>query len=339
MSNRSLCCSISLLGLAALAAPMAFADDYRVSGPYTHENLSIFLIHGAAKVTKPAGKYITLQEAIEQKKVVVYETGSVNELAIENLGEKDIYIQSGDIVKGGRQDRVFPDDFVLQTRSGRVPINSFCVEHGRWTKRGGEASDHFSASNQALPMKSLKLAARSSSEGQQRVWSEVEKSNRKVAASVGYAAEAPPSPSPTSMQMALDNKQVSEATDAYIRELARVVEGKTDVVGFAFSINGNINSADIYSTNDMFLKMWPKLLRASAVEALTERKSATHFTPPDSTEVKNVMAKAEAGKESKKKDVANRLDEVTKDTDKAVLFETRDRKADGAVIHKSIVVK
>jgi hypothetical protein len=119
----------------------------------------------------------------------------------------------------------------------------------------------------------------------------------------------------------------------------RVVEGKSDVVGFAFSINGNINSADIYSTNEMFVKMWPKLLRASAVEALTERKSARQFTPPDAAAVKSVMAKAEAAKESKTKDVANRLDEVTKDSDKVVLFETRDRSADGAVIHKSIVVK
>jgi hypothetical protein len=111
------------------------------------------------------------------------------------------------------------------------------------------------------------------------------------------------------------------------------------VVGFAFSINGSINSADIYSTNEMFVKMWPKLLRASAVEALTERKSAKPFTAPNAAEVMNVMTKAEYGKESKKKDVANRLDEVTKDSDKVVLFETRDRSADGAVIHKSIVVK
>jgi hypothetical protein len=339
MSSRSLCCSISLLGLAAMAVPMAFADDYRISGPYTHDNLSIFLIHGAAKTAKPAGKYITLQEAMEQKKVVVYETGSVNELAIENLGDKDIYIQSGDIVKGGRQDRVFPDDFVLQTRSGKVPINSFCVEHGRWTKRGGEASDHFNASNQALPNKALKLAARSTSQGQTKVWSEVEKSNRKVAASAGYASGAPPSPSPTSMQMALEDKHVSEKTDAYIRDLAGVVEGKTDVVGYAFAINGALNSADVYASNDMFVRMWPKLLRASAVEALTERQESRTFTPPSTSVVRSVIAKAEDGKESKKKDVADRLDEVTKESDKVVMFETRDRKADGTWIHKSIVVK
>ncbi len=292
MSSRSLCCSISLLGLAAMAAPMAFADDYRISGPYTHENLSIFLIHGAAKTVKPAGSYITLQEAMDQKKVVVYETGSVNELAIENLGDKDIYIQSGDIVKAGRQDRVFPDDFVLQTRSGKVPISSFCVEHGRWTKRGAEAADHFNASSQALPMKSLKLAARSTQQGQAKVWEEVEK-----------------------------------------------FEGKADVVGYAFAINGSLNSADIYASNDMFVRMWPKLVRASAVEALAERQAARKFAPPSTAAVRNVMANAEDGKESKKKDVANRLEEVTKESDKVVLFETRDRRADGTWIHKSIVVK
>src|SRR5450759_1315755 len=114
MSSRSLCCSISLLGLAAMAVPMGFADDYRISGPYTHDNTTIFMIHGAAKA--------------------------------------------------------------------------------------------------------LKLAARSTTEGQTKVWSEVEKSNRKAAASAGYASGAPPSPSPTSMQMARADKHVSEKTDAYIRE-------------------------------------------------------------------------------------------------------------------------
>jgi hypothetical protein len=59
----------------------AQAVDYRVSGPYTHKNLAIFLIHGKNLVE---GKtFLTLQEALEQKKVIVYETKDVNELAIE----------------------------------------------------------------------------------------------------------------------------------------------------------------------------------------------------------------------------------------------------------------
>ena len=339
MFNRSLR-SIALLGAAALAAPMAFADDYRVSGPYTHENLSVYLIHAAARVTKPSGKYLTLQEALDQKKVVVFETGNVNELSIENLGNMDVYIQSGDIVKGGRQDRVFPDDFILQSRSGKVPINAFCVEHGRWTRRGSESAEHFSASNQSLPNKSLKLAARGGNASQQRVWDEVEKTNADIAISSGYAsANAPPSQSPTSMQMALENKQVSEATNRYVEALERVIEGRDDVVGYAFAVNGNLNSADVYSSHEMFTKMWPKLLQASAVEALTNQRSKAKVPAPEPAAVQQLMTRADSADAGKTKDVANRVVEVTKESDKVVEFETRDRKADGTWVHKSIVVK
>ncbi|MFN2514812.1 MAG: ARPP-1 family domain-containing protein [Pyrinomonadaceae bacterium] len=61
------------------------AGDYRLSGPYTHKNLTIFLVHGKDLL---AGKtFLTLQEALEQKKLVVYETKDVNELSIENLSK------------------------------------------------------------------------------------------------------------------------------------------------------------------------------------------------------------------------------------------------------------
>src|SRR5579872_4217150 len=96
----------SLFGFALLTA--APADDLQISGPFTHDNLSVFLIHSSRN--QAGRKFLTLGEAMDQKKVVVYETGNVNELAIENLSSEDVYIQSGDIVKGGRQDRVFPDD-------------------------------------------------------------------------------------------------------------------------------------------------------------------------------------------------------------------------------------
>ena len=166
-----------------LATPGLFADDYRLSGPYTHENLSIYLIRDSTldpHLSRPRPKYLTLQEALEQKKVAVYETGSVNQLAVENLSDRDIYIQSGDIVKGGKQDRVFPDDFILPTNSGKVPISSFCVEHGRWTRRGTEASEQFHASTQVLPTRSLKLAARDE-RSQTEVWDQVAKAQQKFA--------------------------------------------------------------------------------------------------------------------------------------------------------------
>jgi hypothetical protein len=109
-----------VLALASLAT--CFAQT-RLSGPFTHDNLTIFLIHGADKSAK---NLLTLDEAIDQRKVVVYETRNVNELAVENVSSEDVFIESGDIVKGGAQDRTLKDDIILPSKSGKVSLNSFC---------------------------------------------------------------------------------------------------------------------------------------------------------------------------------------------------------------------
>src|SRR5919106_1444544 len=119
MKFRALSIGIAVL-LAVFAIPMAMfvaanilpaqkedlkAGDYRISGPYTHENLTIFLVHG--KDTLTGKKFLTLQEAMERKVVIVHETRDVNELAIENLSSgEEIFVQAGGIVKGGEQGRV-----------------------------------------------------------------------------------------------------------------------------------------------------------------------------------------------------------------------------------------
>src|SRR5258705_1902266 len=88
------------------------AGDYKLSGPYTHKNLSIFLVHGKSVIKGKS--FLTLQEALVQKKVVVYETRSVNELSIQNFSDEDVFVQSGDIVKGGQQDRMIGVDLMFR---------------------------------------------------------------------------------------------------------------------------------------------------------------------------------------------------------------------------------
>src|ERR1700745_244557 len=131
---------------------------YRLSGPFTHKNLTIFLVHGKNLIDSK--NFITLQEALTQKKVIVYETKDVNELAIRNLSSQDIFVQAGDIVKGGDQDRMISVDFIVPPKSGRMPIAAFCVESGRWSKRGNEVNASFASSDNAASTKELKLAAK-----------------------------------------------------------------------------------------------------------------------------------------------------------------------------------
>ena len=125
-------------------------SNYRFSGPYTHENLTVFLVHGKDLTSKT---FLTLQEALEQKKVRVYETKDVNELAIQNFSNEDVYVQAGDIVRGGEQDRMISVDFIVPPKSGRMPIAAFCVESGRCHNRGNEESDEFIRTDNSVATK------------------------------------------------------------------------------------------------------------------------------------------------------------------------------------------
>jgi len=318
-----------LLGFACLACFAAPPADFRISGPYTHDNLSIYLLHSSAQAN---GKYLTLKEAMDQQKVVVYETGQVNQLAIENLYSDDVYIQSGDIVKGGRQDRVLTTDLVLPGHSGRVPIASFCVEHGRWTRRGDENAAQFSSSNQAVSFKAMKVAIREEKD-QSRVWSEVGRAQANLVTRAGAAAI--PTASPSSMQLTLENQRVVDATNAYVRALGGVIEGRKDVVGYAYAINGVLNSADVYASHDLFERMWPKMLKSSAAEAVAGKASATTAAAPGLAAVQSALMAAdrarESGTESK-----GRVTVTKREADKVTLYESRDR---DQWLHKSYVVK
>src|SRR5262249_41591114 len=187
----------------------------------------------------------------------------------------DVYIQSGDIVKGGQQDRVLHYDVVLSPRSGRVPLSSFCVESGRWQARGEERASYFSSSYSSLPAKDLKLAAKHE-HNEQKVGSKVAAMRTRLKENVGQDI---PTASESSLQLTLEASVVQESVAPSLQKLSTVVDDKEDVIGFVYAINGNINSAEVYASHTLFRKLWPKLLKASAVEALGERKTDDTVLP------------------------------------------------------------
>jgi len=189
-------------------------SEYRISGPYVYKNLSVFLIHGRDKIT--GKKFLTLQEALVQRKVIVYETKEVNTLAIRNVSSEEVYVQSGEIVKGGQQDRMLGVDLIVPPHSRKIPIAAFCVESGRWTRRGGEASGVFSSSVDAAVTRDIKLAAKvANSQGD--VWRNVAVAQDKLSATVGTRVNSAESES--SLQLAVENRRVQETADNYVKEL------------------------------------------------------------------------------------------------------------------------
>ena len=308
-------------------------NNYRLSGPYTHKNLTIFLVHGSDLAGNRT--FLTLQEALAQKKVIVYETKDVNELAIRNVSNQDVYVQAGDIVRGGDQDRMISVDFIVPRRSKRMPIAAFCVESGRWNRRGSENNASFGSSANFVTSKELKLAAKSKN-SQQAVWENVKVVQDKLSANVGGFVSSPVSAS--SLELAVENDKVKESTDDYIKALSNITGNKTDVIGYVFAINGHVNSADIYASRALFAKLWPKLLKANATEAVAEKQIDSLAKPVTDELIRGFIAEAEKGTESQKP-VSRRVHLVTKEDDKNVFYETRDRAQNGAWIHRNYIRK
>lgn len=270
------------------------ANKYRVSGPFSQSNLSVYLIHGEDKIKNQ--RYLTLSEAMQQKKVKVHETSNVNQLSIENLSKSDhIYIQAGDIVKGGKQDRVFSTDMILEPQSGKIDIASFCVEQGRWNPRGNESSKEFHSSTKKLSSKELRLAARLNN-NQSEVWSEVAKSQQKLGDKVGTDVKSKDSAS--SLQLTLENEKLAEKISAYKKELLPLLRGKKQVIGYAFAINGELNTADVYANQALLKKLWPSIIDSAATESVGEYDKDLQYKNPKAVAVLEWMDNTQKGKQA-----------------------------------------
>lgn len=324
----------TILGILILAVgtfTAIHAQKPKVSNAYSHKNLSIFLIHGKDKTTNK--NILTLQEAMENKEFIVYETSNVNQLSVENLSKtNDVFIQSGDIVKGGKQDRVLAVSIMIPANSGRILIQAFCVESGRWNKREGEDNRKFSSSNDRIVTKNLKIAARKS-KSQQQVWNEVANAQKKLEKNVGSSVAD--RKSKTSLQLSLENKKVKANIDKYVSNLDQIIEGKKDVIGYAFAINGKINSADVYVSNSLFKKLWLKMLKAAAVEAVANLDKNSKFKNVTSSQIQAFLINGGKGK-AKEERVARRTKVVTRESKENVVFEAVDERR-GVVVHKNYV--
>jgi ARG/rhodanese/phosphatase superfamily protein len=348
---------LAATALFAAGASAAEPEPYRISGPVVHENLAIYFVHGPSA----AGRVpLTLQEALANGSAQVRETGNVNQLEVENTGDTEVFIQSGDIVKGGRQDRVLTVSLVIPPYSGPMGIASFCVEQGRWSGRGKEDAHRFATAATAVPSREAKIAMKAPvapptaaptgsqpaymssldvSRRQHEMWNDVAKTQEKLARAIAAPVAAPESRS--SLQLSLENEKLKDAQAAYVKALKEAGEAGDDIVGYVFAINGKLNSADLYPSNGLFRKMWPKLLDANAVEAIGD-KSPAGAAPPSNADVLTFLKTAEAGK-AVEQPLTKAIKLETREAAGALFFESRRVPpapgAEAAWVHRNYIAK
>lgn len=308
-----------------------------VKSEVTHKNLVIYFLKSEHKLDQI--NYVTLSEALDKKYATLVETGTVNTLSIINNSKEFIFINAGDIVKGGRQDRTIGVDIIIPPFEKKTDLVSFCVESSRWTKRGNESAAEFSSNEEILPSRTLKISARKEKD-QSAVWSGISDQQNKLNTNVshmkGSAVDIRSVESQTSLQLTLENKDLDSLRKVYRGKFETIPLNDEEIVGFAYSVNGELFGADIYNNRELFKKMWPKLLNSIVVEAITEYKGDTaKFGKPG-----NIIASLSQCYSGVKniQEVNKITRSVSFETDKGIAFETYDLNHKDW-LHKSYIMK
>ncbi len=203
-------------------APVVERLQLDILPAFTHKNLTVLLLQGEERI--PGAKYLTLSEALQQRKVIVHETQTVHSLTVENISGRDlVIIQAGDIVKGGKQDRVIPYDVIVPPGSGKMPLPSFCVEAHRWKKRGDESDKQVSSSTDVLHSNALKLAARYH-RSQREVWNRARSTQRQLSRTLNHDVTATRSVS--SLQLTLEHRTAASGVNESAARFAEALSGR-----------------------------------------------------------------------------------------------------------------
>ncbi|MBN4061952.1 MAG: hypothetical protein COA57_12340 [Flavobacteriales bacterium] len=241
------------------------ANDYSVQR-YTYEKLRIYPIRANdifRKAHESIGKYNNLKHAIEKKQLKVSEvneSGTVNTLNAENTSRDTVYIMAGEVVKGGKQDRMIAEDIVIAPGQ-KVNISAFCVERGRWakSKSGSDFNGYFNVSSKEVRKAAI------IEKNQSRVWEEVGETTMENGASTATGTYA-----------ALENsKEYIEQRDKYFEKFKSAWDGDPKVVGVVAVTGDKIISCDIFATHDLFANAYNNLLHSYLTDAITNGKEVS----------------------------------------------------------------
>jgi hypothetical protein len=293
--NRLILVALASALLSAEFAAAAPTQGLKVLPPITHGNLSLFPIVGGAEANTSA--LLTLDEGLRSGAVLVTEavavqglvrpsphypvpSGRVNQLVLVNNSDRPLLLLAGEVVTGGKQDRVIGVDRIVPPKSQPIDLSVFCVEPGRWVA----TSEHFSSMSSAMAQPSVRMPAMATRD-QHQVWEHVASANSAVAAAApmgGPIAGGTTSYAKVMQNPAVEQKVASVAADynSLFHELR-----KTGAKGVVVAVDGRITWADVFASTDLLEKYWQKLIRSYAAESLTgvkvggrvDQKSAQAF--------------------------------------------------------------
>ena len=243
---------------------------------YTYENLRLYPVYANENFKsefKMIGNYLTLRDAIAKNKIKITEKtngGSVNNLSIENISSDTIIIVGGDVVKGGKQDRIIQNDILLKPKSGKQDLKVFCVESGRWTaggnsrvSSGNSAPEEFKGYYNKGTMSLRKVVEKE--KDQAKVWAKVDEIN-----------DANKTTTSTKTYTALSNSaDFNKRLEKYLQFFKNKFETEQNIIGVVVVTGSKVLGCDMFATHELFSKQFESLLHSYTTEAIVNGRAVT----------------------------------------------------------------
>ncbi len=217
--------------------------------------------------------YLTLPEALAAGAIAiteVSESGSVPELAVVNQSDMPVLLLDGEELAGAKQNRVVNTTILLKQHSKTViPVS--CVEQGRWQYASREFQDSGNVMAAQLRVRkqravsdSLSCSGRRASD-QGDVWDGV----NELAMEFGVHSSTG----------AMRDVYHSVADD--LEEMLRAFTPVPGQRGMAVCVHGKVAGVEYLSQPRAFAKVFEKLLRSYALDALKIREPEKAAISPD----------------------------------------------------------
>jgi uncharacterized membrane protein YgcG len=359
--------------IAVRAAGSPVRADWRVGAPIAFERLTVFPV--ISDQPTASVEFITLDQGLRSGKVIITELGAngrtrridrrqigdgaeVNRLALTNNSGKALVLIAGEMILGGKQDRIVGHDCIIEAGNVPVPFDVFCVEHGRWSGEstfgqgrgggGGVAAGNGGGRGTGSGGGSGGGAGPAQDQGRMiamtvapmalpniREKAQAKKSQAEVWSSVAETVMVSAADSSTgTLSRVYESKRVNGKLQKYERALKDKLSAN-NVVGVVAAVGGKIISADVFANHTLFQAYWPKMLKSYALEAVSTNDASKQLV--NRIDAEAFLARSQGTSDSDGKEGVYRLAENQSSADAS--FELQYTKKNPTLVHFNRVAK
>jgi hypothetical protein len=226
-------------------------QSLRVREGCTYRRLTIFLL----ELDEPEDPtpYTSVQQALAAGVLDVRESqqDNISALRVRNRGTDAVLMLAGEVLLGGKQNRILRDDVLLSPRSDWVRVPVACVEERRWSRQSRPFQ-------RRIHMAPLQLrAASQSGRSQDGIWHDIR----------GYHERFGVESKSRDLAAIRDTERVRQALRDYRRHFGRHC-WRPETVGMVVARRGRIVGADIFCNARVFRQHRDRLLDSYAIDCI-----------------------------------------------------------------------